>query len=104
MAEWRNVDELERHVGEQVRTLRLRANITQDDLARQADVSTSTVRNLEAGRGASLATLAKVVRALGRDEWLDSLAPPVSISPLQMARGQRPATARKRASRSSRAR
>jgi hypothetical protein len=32
------------------------------------------------------------VRALGRVEWLESLAPPITISPLDMLSSRRPAT------------
>ena len=43
-------------------------------------------RALENGSGSRLATLVKVVRALGREDWLDELAPLSEISPLALLR------------------
>ena len=78
----RTVDEHEQAMGRSVRELRLRADLTQAELARRANVGLSALRSLERGAGSSLATLIPVVRALGRDDWLDALAPPVAVSPL----------------------
>jgi transcriptional regulator with XRE-family HTH domain len=80
-----STEELELLLGEQLRAERLRANVTQAALARRAGVALSSVRRIEAGAsGASVATLVRVLRALGREDWLSSLQPPVTISPLQM--------------------
>lgn len=84
----RTVGEWERHLGQQVRDLRLRRNITQERLAHLADVSVSTVHSLEAGAGSSLSTLIKVARALDREQWLEQFAPPVTVSPMQLVREQ----------------
>jgi len=89
-AEW--AAELGRHV----RDLRLRRNIDQRKLARQAGVALNAVKNLERGKGATVTSLIRVLRALGREEWLGTLAPPVSISPLQMLKAN---PVRQRASR-----
>lgn len=78
----RTTSEWEAALGDAVRTLRLRANTTQADLARLANVGVSALRALEQGRGSSLATFVPVIRALGREDWLDALAPPASVSPL----------------------
>lgn len=78
--------ELEAEFGQQLRLLRLRQNIDQRHLAGQAGVALNVVKRLEAGRGATLKSLIKVLRALGRTDWLNTLAPVVSISPLQMAK------------------
>jgi HipA N-terminal domain len=52
----------------------------------------TAIKNLESGKGASLKTLIKRLRALNRADWLSSIAPVVSISPLQMlvAKPRRP--------------
>jgi transcriptional regulator with XRE-family HTH domain len=70
-------------IGAQIRALRLRKNIDQETLAERAAISISALRNLEAGQGATLSTLIKTLRSLERTDWLDMLAPTVSISPLQ---------------------
>lgn len=70
-------------LGEQLRALRLRQNIDQQQLASRAGMALNAVKNLESGKGGTTRSLLKVVRALGREDWLDALAPQVSISPLQ---------------------
>ena len=82
------VDEWEARVGAQVRSARIAADLDQVRLATLADVSVGALSNLERGRGSSLKTLVAVVRALGRTDWLESLAPPVTISPMQMLRAK----------------
>ena len=86
-------------LGEQLRALRLRQNIDQQQLAARAGVALNAVKNLESGKGATVGSLLKVLRALGREDWLRALSPQVSISPLQAL--TRRAT-RQRASRKSR--
>jgi len=89
-------EEWEVELGAQVRAVRLRQNIDQQRLAEQAGVALNVVKRLEGGKGTTLASLIKILRALGRVEWLSTLAPVVSISPLQMLHGK---PARQRASR-----
>jgi transcriptional regulator with XRE-family HTH domain len=62
--------------------------MTQEDLARRAGVSLGAVKNLESGAGANLTSLVKVVRALGREDWLAALVPPPepAVSPIRMLR------------------
>lgn len=87
------VDEWEQEIGRQVRQLRLRADRTQHEVAREANVSLSTLQSLERGEGSSLKTLIQVARALGRADWLGSLAPPEpAASPMARLREQQQAT------------
>lgn len=79
-------EELTHAVGENIRTLRLQKNLTQNSLAAQAGVSKTALRHLETGQGANLITLIRIVRALDKQEWLQSLAPRVTINPLHMAK------------------
>jgi len=78
------IEELMKVLGEQIRELRLRDNITQAVLAAQSGVSMKALLNLENGRGATVVSLLRVLRTLGRTEWIESLGPKVSISPMQM--------------------
>ena len=82
--------------GRQLRSLRLRRDVDQRTLAERAGVALNVVKNLEAGKGATLSSIVKVLRALDRAEWLSSLAPAVSISPMQMLKSK---SVRQRASR-----
>jgi transcriptional regulator with XRE-family HTH domain len=89
-------EEWETTLGRHLRNLRLRQNVDQRRLAEQAGVALNVVKNLETGKGATVTSLVKVLRALGRADWMDSLAPAVSISPLQMLKAK---SSRQRASR-----
>lgn len=75
---------------------RLRRNITQADLARQAGVSVRTIRRMEKGEGISLATFIRVLKALRLEERLDALLPEQDISPI--ARVSKTMRVRERAS------
>lgn len=87
-------EEMALAVGESIRLLRLQRNLSQQALAAQAGVSLSALRHLEAGQGANLGTLIRVVRALDKQDWLQALAPRVTINPLHMTPSQ---SARRRA-------
>ena len=89
-------EEWEMTLGRHLRDLRLRQNVDQRRLAEQAGVALNVVKNLETGKGATVTSLVKVLRALGRADWMESLAPAVSISPLQMLKAK---PSRQRASR-----
>lgn len=82
--------ELEEQLGESLKALRLQRNFDRQTLCEKAGVSENALRNLEGGKGATLKTLVKVLRALDRQDWLMSIAPQVSINPLHMLKDQRP--------------
>ncbi len=87
----RTVQEWEAHLGEQVRAARIAANLDQATVAELADLSIGAVKNLEGGKGSSLKSLIRVLRVLDRTDWLDALAPPITISPLHMLAAKRSA-------------
>ncbi len=88
--------EWEAEMGRQVRALRLRQNINQQQMAQQAGIALNAVKRLEYGKGTTLGSLVQVLRVLNKADWLRTLAPPVSISPVQMLKMKTP---RQRASR-----
>lgn len=92
----KTADEWQQALGQQLRELRLRLNLDQRQLAEQAGVALNVVKRLEYGMEAKVGSLVKVLRALGRAEWLATLAPAISISPLQMLKDK---PVRQRASR-----
>ncbi len=81
-----SVDEWEARIGEQLRGIRLRAGMDQLQLAEAAGISIGAVRNLERGKGSTLKSLVRVARALDREDWLEALAPTVTISPIDRLR------------------
>lgn len=82
-------------LGEQLRSQRLRKNLTLEDVALDAGVSINVVRRLEAGEGSKLSSFVAVLRVLGRDDWLSTLKPAVTINPLDMFRNAPRKRARK---------
>jgi transcriptional regulator with XRE-family HTH domain len=96
-------EDWERRVGGQIRSVRLRLNLTQAEVARRANIDRTTVGRIEGGDGGSIASLVRIARVLGREDWLDSFAPAEpAVSPMQQLREQqrREAGQRKRAGRS----
>ena len=73
--------EWEPELGKQIRTLRLRQDLDQKQMAERAGIALNAVKNLESGKGATLRSLIQVLRILNRTDWLGTLAPTVSISP-----------------------
>lgn len=73
-------------LGANVRHLRLHKNLSMETLTEQAGVSLTALKNLEGGKGATIKTLVRVVRALGKEDWLTVLAPVASINPLHMVK------------------
>ena len=94
--EQRTSEELEQQLGEQVRRLRLQRGLTQVELAGACGLSLGAIRGLEAGSGSSLKTLILIVRHLGMQDWLNHLAPAISVSPMDLMRATTK-TERKRA-------
>ena len=80
------IEELEFQLGQRLKALRLNSNFDQIDLAQRAGISVGALKRLEAGAGSSTKTLIAVLRSLGREEWLTSVAPVPTINPLNLPR------------------
>jgi transcriptional regulator with XRE-family HTH domain len=92
------IDEQLSAIGSALRDRRVRAGLTQEDLAKRADISLGALQNLEHGKGSSVRTLLRVSRLLGTDQWVEILQPPrtPSLSPMQLLREQKSAARRTR--------
>ena len=97
--EFMSPDELQAALGKQLRELRIAKNLDQITTAEKAGISEKALRNLEAGRGSSIETLVRVLKALDSLDGLRLLAPKPSVSPLALLRHSE--TARRRVRRSS---
>ena len=91
-------EELQAAFGKQLQELRISKNLDQITTAEKAGVSERALRNLEAGRGSSVETLVRVLKALDSLDGLRLLAPKPSVSPLALLRHA--GTARRRVRRS----
>lgn len=80
--------DIEAELGRRIRELRLRKNITQEELANAACLHRNAIGALESGKGSRLATLIAVLRELDALDQLDQFIPEITISPLQLARSQ----------------
>ena len=69
-------------IGERMKEIRLRKNMTQEEIAWRAGISKLSVVNAEAGKNISLATLIAILRQLGLIENLEQLIPEPPISPI----------------------
>jgi transcriptional regulator with XRE-family HTH domain len=90
------LQEMEAGLGDRLRAQRLSSNLDQKTLAERAGVSLRALRNLEGGQGSTVKTLVSVLRALGRQDWLQAIAPMATINPLMLTPQAQP---RQRASR-----
>ena len=93
---YRTTPNLEAELGASLRAQRLDRNIEQATLAAQAGVSRTALKNLEGGLGSTVKTLVRVLRALGREDWVKTIAPVATINPLTLTKT---ATPRQRAAR-----
>ncbi|NOQ90008.1 MAG: transcriptional regulator [Gammaproteobacteria bacterium] len=76
-------------LGNRIKLLRLRRNITQEALANTTLLSVGTIKSLEAGKG-KLATVVAVLRELGALDELNNFIPEITISPLEIAKRKSP--------------
>lgn len=74
-------------IGMRLKSLRLRKNLTQQQLSSAVLVSLNSIKSLEGGKG-KLSTLIAVLRELDALNTLDSFIPEPGISPIQLARQQ----------------
>jgi transcriptional regulator with XRE-family HTH domain len=78
--------ELQVLLGEQIQRLRLSRNLNQHTVAEKAGVSEKSLRNLEAGRGSTVKTLLRTLKALDSLEGINMLAPEATVNPLELLR------------------
>jgi transcriptional regulator with XRE-family HTH domain len=78
--------ELEYILGEDIKVLRLQKNIPRKILCQRAGISENALRNLEGGKGATLKTFIRILKALNRESWFETIAPKTSINPLHFTK------------------
>ncbi len=73
--------QIEKKIGEKIKALRLKQNITQDSLAKSSTISLSSVKKVEAGEIGSFDTLLRILRTLGMLDELGRLCEEEQMSP-----------------------
>ena len=88
-------EELQSELGWRLQQLRLSRNLDQRTAADKAGITRSALQNLEAGRGSSVKTLIRMLKALNYLEGIEILAPEPIVNPLALLKTKRlPARAR----------
>ena len=82
--------ELQVELGLRIRQLRLSRNIDQRAVAEKAGVTRAALQNLEAGRGSSVQTLLRTLKALNYLEGIEMLAPQPTVNPLALLKTKTP--------------
>jgi len=79
------VEELADELGVQLRRERIRQRLGQHALAARAGVARAALSRIriENGHGGTISTFLAVVRALGREDWLATLAPEIAVAPME---------------------
>ncbi len=72
---------IQQRIGDKIKTLRLRQNITQVNLASDAQISLSSVKKIEKGQIGSFDSLIRVLRVLGKLDVLQQLVEEEEMSP-----------------------
>ncbi len=84
------IENLQGDLGQRLRKLRLARNLDQRTTAERAGISLRALGKLENGRGSTLATLLRTLRALDNMKGIENLAPEPTINPLTMLRTPKP--------------
>lgn len=85
-------DQIEAALCKRLESIRLSRNITQEQLAKEAGVSTRTIGRLEKGQGVSMDTFIRVMMALNIQQNLEALMPDPNVRPIErvgMGAGER---------------
>ena len=93
--QFKTAEELQSELGRRLQQLRLSRNLDQRTAADKAGITRSALQNLEAGRGSSVKTLIRMLKALNYLEGIEILAPEPTVNPLALLKTNRlPARAR----------
>ena len=77
----RSNSQLTRLLGEKIKTVRLKRNVTQQSLADASSISLSSVKKVENGQIGSFDTLLRILRTLGMLESISALFEEEKLSP-----------------------
>lgn len=75
-------DQILKDLGRRLSSVRLARNITQKQLAERAGISERTLKRMEAGEGATVDTLVRVLQALNLADNLRVLLPEPGLQPV----------------------
>ena len=88
--QFKSTVELQRELGRRIRRLRLSRNLDQRTVAERGGITRAALQNLEAGRGSSVRTLLRTLKALNYLEGIEILAPEPAVNPLALLHSPKP--------------
>jgi transcriptional regulator with XRE-family HTH domain len=88
--QFKSPQDLQIELGRRIRQLRLSRNVDQRATAEKAGVTRAALQNLEAGRGSTVQTLVRILKALNYLEGIEMLAPEPTINPLALLKTKTP--------------
>ena len=88
--QFKSPKELQVELGRRIRLARLSRNLDQRTVAEKAGIARAALQNLEAGRGSSVQTLVRTLKALNYLEGIEILAPEPTINPLSLLQTKKP--------------
>jgi transcriptional regulator with XRE-family HTH domain len=86
---YKTPEELQSELGRRLQRLRLSKNVDQRTVAEKAGITHAALQNLEAGRGSSVKTLVRTLKALNYLDGIEILAPEPTINPLALLKTNR---------------
>lgn len=89
-SEFQSVQELQAALGKQVRQLRLSRNLDQRTTAEKAGISQRALGKLENGRGSTVETFLRTLKALDYTQGIALLVPETTVNPLALLRNSKP--------------
>jgi transcriptional regulator with XRE-family HTH domain len=87
---FQTLKDLQLDLGERIQRLRLSKNMDQRATAAKAGISEKALRSLETGRGSTVETLLRALKALDYLDGIKMLAPEVTIDPLALLHSPKP--------------
>jgi transcriptional regulator with XRE-family HTH domain len=87
---FKSPEELQVELGRRIRQLRLYRNLDQRAVAEKGGIARAALQNLEAGRGSSVQTLVRTLKALNFLEGIEILAPEPTVNPLALLKTRKP--------------
>ncbi|SPE45803.1 Transcriptional regulator [Candidatus Sulfotelmatobacter sp. SbA7] len=85
-----SLEELQSSLGKRMRQLRLSRNMDQGATAEKAGISRRALGKLENGRGSTVETLLRTLKALDYAKAIDLLAPEATVNPLALLHDSKP--------------
>jgi transcriptional regulator with XRE-family HTH domain len=79
---------IEKALGAYIKEMRLRQNKSQSEVAKQANISRSTLSLMERGEAGTISTLIKILRVLNQLQTLETFEIRKQVSPLAMAKAE----------------